>query len=40
MEAGRLEVITETGLKVMIKAAIPFTPERLAMSMIEKMQAG
>jgi hypothetical protein len=40
MEAGKLEVITETGLKVMIKAAIPFTPERLAMSMIEKMQAG
>jgi hypothetical protein len=40
MEAGKLEVITEFGLKVMIKAGIPFTPERMGMNMIKKMQAG
>ncbi|WP_026231630.1 SDR family NAD(P)-dependent oxidoreductase [Neolewinella persica] len=39
MEAGKLEVITEFGLKVMIKAGIPFTPERVGMNMIKKMQA-
>lgn len=39
MEAGKLEVITETGLKVMIKAAIPFTPARVGMNMIKKMQS-
>ncbi|MEM6769430.1 MAG: SDR family oxidoreductase, partial [Bacteroidota bacterium] len=29
MEAGKLEVITETGLKVMIKAGMPFIPARV-----------
>lgn len=39
MEAGKLEVITETGLKMMIKAGIPFTPARVGMNMIKKMQS-
>ncbi len=39
MEAGKLEVITETGLKVMIKAAMPLMPARLGMNMIKKMQS-
>lgn len=39
MEAGKLEVITEFGLKVMIKAGLPFTPERVGMEQIKKMQA-
>ena len=39
LEAGKLEVITEAGLKVMIKAAIPFTPARVGMNMIKKMQS-
>lgn len=39
MEAGKLEVITEFGLKVMIKGGIPFTPERMGMNLIKKMQA-
>lgn len=39
MEAGKLEEITEFGLKVMIKAGMPFTPAKLGMSMVKKMQA-
>jgi short-subunit dehydrogenase len=39
MEAGKLEVITEFGLKVMIKAGLPFTPERVGMGQIKKMQS-
>lgn len=39
MEAGKLEVITETGLKVMIKAGIPFLPARVGMNMVKKMQS-
>ncbi|MTB53522.1 SDR family oxidoreductase [Lewinella sp. W8] len=39
MEAGKLEVITETGLKVMIKGAIPFIPKRVGLNMIKKMQS-
>ena len=39
MEAGKLEVITEFGLKVMIKAGLPFTPVRVGMEQVKKMQA-
>lgn len=39
MEAGKLEVITETGLKVMIKGAIPFVPKKAGMKMIYGMQS-
>ena len=39
MEAGELEVITEPALKFMIKAGLPFTPERIGMRQIKKMQA-
>lgn len=39
MEAGKLEVITEFGLKVMIKAGLPFTPERMGMEQVKKMQS-
>jgi hypothetical protein len=38
MEAGKLEVITEAGLKFFIKAGLPFVPERIAMASIQKMQ--
>jgi len=39
MEAGKLEVITEFGLKVMIKAGLPFTPVRVGMEQVKKMQS-
>lgn len=39
MEAGQLEVITETGLKVAIKAGIPFVPQRQLMKIVKKLQA-
>lgn len=39
MEDGKLEVITELGLKVMIKGILPVLPERTGMNMIKKMQA-
>lgn len=39
MEAGKLEEITEFGLKVMIKAGMPFTPAKVGMNLIKKMQA-
>lgn len=39
MEAGKLEVITETGLKVMIKGAMPFVPKRVGLNIIKKMQS-
>jgi len=39
MEAGKLEEITELGLKLMIKAGIPFVPAKANMKMIKKMQA-
>ena len=38
MEAGELEVITEPGLKFFIKAGLPFTPERVGMRQIKKLQ--
>lgn len=40
MEAGELEVITEVGLRVMIKSALPFVPERVGMRQVRKLQAG
>ena len=40
MEDGKLEVITEPGLKFMIKAGIPFVPKRVGMKMIHNLQAG
>lgn len=39
MEAGKLEVITETGLKLMIKGGLPVIPLRTQLKMIEKIQA-
>lgn len=39
MENGKLEVITETGLKVMIKGMLPILPKRMGLNMIKKMQA-
>ncbi|OAV43486.1 SDR family oxidoreductase [Lewinella sp. 4G2] len=39
MEAGKLEVITEVGLKFMIKGGLPLLPKSVQLSMIEKMQA-
>ncbi|WP_168797420.1 SDR family NAD(P)-dependent oxidoreductase [Neolewinella litorea] len=39
MEAGRLEVITEVGMGMMIKGVLPFTPERLSMAIIKKLQS-
>ncbi|TXF83697.1 SDR family oxidoreductase [Neolewinella aurantiaca] len=39
MENGKLEVITEFGLKVMIKAGLPLTPDRIGMGQIAKMQS-
>lgn len=39
MESGDLEVITEPGLKFFIKAGLPFTPARLAMAQVKKMQS-
>ncbi|NJB85500.1 hypothetical protein GGR26_001245 [Lewinella marina] len=39
MEAGRLEVITEVGMGLMIKGLLPFTPERLSMEIIRKLQS-
>ncbi|MEM9527613.1 MAG: SDR family oxidoreductase [Bacteroidota bacterium] len=39
MEAGKLEVITETGLKVMIKGVLPIMPKKVGLNMIKKMQA-
>ena len=38
MEAGKREVITETGLRLTIKAGLPFIPAGVAMGMVEKMQ--
>jgi len=38
MEAGKLEVITELGLKVMVKAGMPFIPARAGMDIIKEMQ--
>ncbi|WP_116124256.1 SDR family NAD(P)-dependent oxidoreductase [Lewinella sp. IMCC34183] len=39
MEAGRLEVINELGLQVVIKGLLPLLPERLVMSVIKRMQS-
>lgn len=38
MERGKLEVITETGLAVAIKGLIPFTPAKLGMAAVAKLQ--
>lgn len=38
MEAGKLEVISEPSLKVMIKGAMPFLPKKVGMKMIYGMQ--
>lgn len=38
MEAGKLDVITETGLKFMIKGGLPILPMRSQLKMIRKMQ--
>ena len=40
MERGDLEVITEVGLQVMIKGALPFVPERVGMRQVRKLQEG
>ena len=40
MEHGDLEVITEVGLQVMIKGALPFLPERVGMRQVRKLQEG
>jgi short-subunit dehydrogenase len=39
MEAGRLEVITDLRLNVMIKGLMPLLPDRLTMNMIKKLQS-
>ena len=40
MERGDLEVITELGLQVMIKGALPFLPERVGMRQVRRLQEG
>lgn len=39
MEAGKLDVITETGLAIAIRGLIPFVPTRFAMNQIKKIQS-
>ena len=39
MEAGKLEEITEFGLKMTIKAGLPVMPLRLQLKTVAKMQA-